>query len=102
MSDEPTQSDLQDDIQSAAMNEQLRSDVASWKASRSEEAARRSEFSVPIVKPPSAKPATRPKAATTVAVAPPSDGGKKKPFGMSYDGMTQADYITYRISRGAR
>jgi hypothetical protein len=26
----------------------------------------------------------------------------KKPFSMSYDGVTQADYITYMITRGAR
>jgi hypothetical protein len=28
--------------------------------------------------------------------------GAKKPFSMSYDGVTQADYITYMITRGAR
>jgi hypothetical protein len=28
--------------------------------------------------------------------------GPKKPFSMSYDGVPQADYITYMIARGAK
>ncbi len=99
MSDDANQSDLEAEAQSAAMKDQLRSDVANWKAGRSEENAFRTEQSVPVAKAPATKPAARPRAPKAAAVV---DGGKKKPFGMSYDGMSQADYITYRISRGAR
>ena len=31
-----------------------------------------------------------------------SASAQKKPFSMSYDGVTQADYITYMIARGTR
>jgi hypothetical protein len=34
--------------------------------------------------------------------AAPLPAAGKKPFGMSYDGSSTADYIRYRISRGAR
>jgi hypothetical protein len=105
MSDQISHTDLetefQSDAQSDAMNDQLRSDVASWKASRSEETARRADISVPVSKPVTSRP-TRPRATKAVTVTPLATDGKKKPFGMSYDGMSQADYITYMISRGAR
>jgi hypothetical protein len=55
---------------------------------------------IPVMSTARQKPRTRhPKvqetAVETIAV-------KRKPYGMSYGGMTQADYITYMISRGAR
>jgi hypothetical protein len=82
-----------------AMKDQLRDDVTSWRAERSETAARESaELTVPVVKP---APKAAPRARKAAAPAQPVDV-KKKPFGMSYDGMSQADYITYMISRGAR
>jgi hypothetical protein len=102
MSDEANQSDLEAEAQSAAMNNQLRNDVANWKAGRSEENALRTESSTPVVKPAVAKPTPRSRAPKAAAAPPVVESGKKKPFGMSYDGMSQADYITYRISRGAR
>ena len=37
---------------------------------------------------------------TTPEVKPASS--EKKPFGMSYDGTSRADYIKLMISRGAR
>jgi hypothetical protein len=86
-----------------AMNDHLRNDVASWRAARSEPVARDSAAaSLPAVRAPAPKPASRARQTKPAAAATETAAGKKKPFGMSYDGMTQADYITYMISRGAR
>ncbi len=90
----------EDDMRSEAMKNQLRSDVSSWKAGRSEESSRQAETAVSVTKPAPSRPATRAKTVKAVATKPADD--KKKPFSMSYDGTTQADYITYMISRGAR
>jgi hypothetical protein len=89
------------ELRSDAMSDQLRNDVSSWKAARSEELHRGIPQAAPVTKP-APKPAARPRAAKPAAAAALPADEKKKPFGMSYDGMTQADYITYRISRGAR
>jgi hypothetical protein len=86
-----------------AMNEQMRNDVASWRAARSEPVAREAApASVPTVRAPVPKPAPRAKQTKPAGAPTEAAAIKKKPFGMSYDGMTQADYITYMISRGAR
>ncbi len=96
------QIDSETEVLAEAMKDQLRNDVTSWKAARSEETARRADISVPVVKPVPVKSTSRVRQtkAVNVAVQPVDD--RKKPFGMSYDGMSQADYITYMISRGAR
>jgi hypothetical protein len=88
------------DVQSDAMKDQLRKDVASWREGRIEGSpAREGEVSVAIGKP---APAPRVRRAKPVAAAPEAGAAKKKPFGMSYDGSSNADYINYMISRGAR
>lgn len=88
-----------------AMKDQLRKDVASWSAARSGASVREAaEFSVPavqVVQQPSPQPAKRVRRAKPV-LAEVTPSGQKKPFRMSYDGVTQADYITYMISRGTR
>lgn len=101
--DEQNAPDPDGDDRSKAMNDQLRSDVTSWKAARSETAARQSaELGTAVARPPAAKQPSRAKQAKPAAAAAQLADVKKKPFGMSYDGMSQADYITYMISRGAR
>jgi hypothetical protein len=88
---------------SQAMNDQLRDDVASWKAARSgSRGGQSSDRAVPVAKPPAPKQDVRAKPAKPSPAPVRSADVKKKPFGMSYDGMSQADYISYRISRGAR
>jgi hypothetical protein len=93
------------DRQADAMKDQLRKDVASWSAARSGASVRQAEeFSVPavqVVRQPAPQPAKRVRRAkpTTPEVNP---SAQKKPFSMSYDGVTQADYITYMIARGTR
>ncbi|HEX3575049.1 MAG TPA: hypothetical protein VHU42_10655 [Rhodopila sp.] len=101
----PNEADLAPDDAADAMKDQLRKDVASWREGRADGATRQAtELSVAVARsivPPTtakmkrAKPSpdeTKPAATTT----------EKKPFGMSYDGTSRADYIKLMISRGAR
>jgi hypothetical protein len=86
-----------------AMKDQLRKDVASWREGRSDGSSRQAtELSVAvtraIVPPTTAKMKRAKPAATEVKAA----GTEKKPFGMSYDGTSRADYIKLMIARGAR
>jgi hypothetical protein len=97
--------DGEPDRQVDAMKDQLRKDVASWSAARSGASARQTgEFSVPAVqsaRQPSRQPAKRVRRAKPSPTEVKSSV-QKKPFSMSYDGVTQADYITYMIARGTR
>lgn len=90
--------------QADAMKDQLRKDVASWSAARSATHSRdAADASVPVpAQAPAAKPAARAKRVKPVPpdAAKPADAARK-PFRMSYDGVTEADYISYIIERGA-
>ena len=95
--------DDEPDRQADAMKDQLRKDVASWSAARSGTSARESaELSVPAVREPAPQPVKRVRRARAVPPEAKSASAQKKPFSMSYDGVTQADYITYMIARGTR
>ncbi len=84
-----------------ALKDQLRKDVASWREGRADSSQRQAtELSVAVAKPVPVQRVKRAKPIAPATAAPES--AKKKPFGMSYDGSTPADYISYRISRGAR
>jgi hypothetical protein len=86
------------------MRDQLRKDVESWSAARSGAPARQAaEVSVPGARQPSLQPAKRARPPRPVSPdVAKTESGPKKPFSMSYDGVTDADYITYMISRGTR
>lgn len=90
--------------QADAMKDRLRKDVASWSAARSATYSRdAADASVPVPAQQAApQPATRAKRRKPVVpdTAKPADG-VKKPFRMSYDGVTEAEYISYIIERGA-
>jgi hypothetical protein len=90
--------------QADAMKDRLRKDVASWSAARSATYSREAaDASVPVPAQPAApQPATRAKRRKPAGpdTAKPADA-VKKPFRMSYDGVTEADYISYIIERGA-
>ncbi|MDR3534483.1 MAG: hypothetical protein P4L90_28460 [Rhodopila sp.] len=104
MSEAPTDESMPTDDPNDAMKDQLRKDVASWREGRSDGSGRQAtELSVAVARsivPPTtarmkrAKPAAAPEAKPVTA--------EKKPFGMSYDGTSRADYIKLMISRGAR
>lgn len=87
-----------------AMKDQLRKDVASWSAARSATSSRDvAEASVPVpARSPAAQPAARAKRQKPVApdAGKPTDAARK-PFRMSYDGVTESEYISYIIERGA-
>ena len=100
MSDTPA-NEQDDPDHTHDMKQQLREDVASWSAARSEGSLRQTEeFSVPVAKPSPSQPVRRAKAPAAPAIKPAA--GTKKPFSMSYDGTTTADHITHMIARGAR
>jgi hypothetical protein len=100
--DEP---ERQADKQANVMKDQLRKEVAVWNATRSEGSARQeADFNAPAAPRPSPRPtAKQVKRAKPVEtpVAKPV-GAPKKPFSMSYDGVTDAEHIKYIIARGAR
>jgi hypothetical protein len=100
---EPAQSDHDADREADAMKVRLHKDVASWSAARSDGSARlETGLSVATARQPSVEPAKRVRRAKPAASDVKPQVGSKKPFSMSYDGVTQADYITYMIARGAR
>jgi hypothetical protein len=97
--------DHEPDRQADAMKDQLRKDVALWSAARSGASVHKAnEFNVPgaqVVRQPSQGPAKRVRRAKPILrEAKPST--LRKPFGMSYDGVTQTDYIAYMLARGTR
>ncbi len=101
--DEAQADHLHADDSADAMKDQLRKDVASWREGRSEGSGRGvTELSVAaarsIVPPTTARMKRAKPAAAEVRPATT----EKKPFGMSYDGTSRADYIKLMISRGAR
>jgi hypothetical protein len=100
--DEPAGADVSR-ADSRLAEDQLRKDIASWREGRSDGSARdATELSVAVTR--SIVPPTNAKmkrAKQVVSEAKPATT-EKKPFGMSYDGTSRADYIKLMISRGAR
>ena len=91
------------DLQADAMKDQLRKDVATWSKARNETPEQL--IVEPVAQPArqptllsAAKPRKSKRAVSAVQTAPLST----KPFRMSYDGGSTADYIPYMIDRGAR
>ena len=94
----------EDDRVADAMKTQLRKDVASWSKARGKSSSGRiAEPEAPVAKKPSSRLTTAAKktSAPTTPVAKPA-GTSSKPFSMSYDGKTTAEYIQDMIDRGAR
>jgi septal ring-binding cell division protein DamX len=91
------------DVASDAMKDQLRKDVASWREGRADGSSRQAtELSVAVARatvPPTTAKMKRAKPAPAEATQAASG---KKPFGMSYDGTSRAEYIKLMIARGAR
>jgi hypothetical protein len=84
------------------MKAELRKDVASWSTARGE--ASQQLIAAPGGSPaaqPSSRPVARPKSKASAAAVKPAPTATK-PFRMSYDGGSTADYIQYMIDRGAR
>jgi hypothetical protein len=92
------------DRQADAMKAQLRKDVDSWSKARSEPStALIAEADTAVArKPASSPPVSRAKKAATPKPVPVEAATGKKPFSMSYGGVTAAEYIQYMIDRGSR
>ena len=84
---------------------QLKQDVRSWSARDTVAPDRHAEAALELgtkqVKAAAAAtPRKRTKAAAPAAALP--TGTKSRPFSMSYDGVTNEQYLAGRIARGAR
>jgi hypothetical protein len=93
------------DKQATVMKDQLRKEVALWNASRDDTSGRQAaDLTVPATPRPALRPAKPPSRAkkSAAAPAPKAGDGPKKPFSMSFDGVTDAQHISYMIARGAR
>ena len=102
--DDQADPERQADKQADVMKDQLRKEVAMWNSLRDETTARQAaELSVPAVAPRAAPRPTRASRAKAAAVpASKTEVGHKKPFSMAFDGVTDAEHITYMIARGRR
>ena len=86
------------DRRADAMKNQLRKDVDSWSKARSEA----SPGHIPVATKPASSPVTRARKPRQPAPAASQADPRSKPYRMSYDGGTTAEYIQYMIDRGAR
>ncbi len=89
--------------QTASMKAQLSKDVAAWSKERKEQSGdHAAEGQRAVAERASPEPAARPrKPRASPSPAKPA-GARSKPFSMSYDGVTQAEYIQYMLDRGSR
>jgi hypothetical protein len=89
--------------QATSMKDQLSKEVASWSKERRQPS---SETIVgvaqPVIQRRSPRPAGESKKPRAPSVAGKAPGAGSKPFSMSYDGMTQAEYTQYLLDRGSR
>jgi hypothetical protein len=86
---------------SSEMHDYLRHNASPRMNAQSETSTPQSTTAtIPIMSTDRQKPRTKHPKVQETAVE--SIAVKPKPYGMSYGGMTRADYITYLISRGAR
>lgn len=100
---EKHEAELEAERQANSMKDQLSKEVASWSKER------RQQSSESAVGPSAAvvqRRARRPAAQSNKSSPPPppdkASNAQSKPFSMSYDGMTQAEYTQYRRDRGSR
>ena len=93
----------EEEAQAEAMKAKLQGDAASWSAARGGEHARhQADFGTAIAKPVRAPAA--PRKAKPAAPPPPLVPLVKKPFSMSYDGVSAAEHGRQMnaISRGTK
>jgi hypothetical protein len=96
MSSEVLDGQQRPEIGDDATMQQPCNDVVSWQNSIADSSVGRPARAA-AAQPVAVRPRKQ-----TARVAPAAPAAGKKPFGMSYDGSSTADYIRYRISRGAR
>ena len=95
--------DREPDRQAVSMEDKLRQDATHWSGERKEQLSKKAiEAKQSVVKRPSREPAGGSKGPIASRRAIKPAAARSKPFSMSYDGMTEAQYIQYRLDRGAR
>jgi hypothetical protein len=95
-----TDADRESSKQADAMKDRLRKDVASWSAARSATYNRDTAMPPPPSAPATQQPARAKRSKQAAQTSGNTIAAAKKPFRMSYDGVTEADYISYIIERG--
>ena len=91
------------DVAADALKDQLRKDVASWREGRADGSSRQAtELSVAVARAIVPPTTAKMKRAKPAPIEPAQAAVGKKPFGMSYDGTSRAEYIKLMIARGAR
>jgi hypothetical protein len=91
------------DRQVNSMQDQLRREAASWSKDRRERPNEPViQPSPPVIQPRSVRSTRESKDTSAPSVAAKGCGTGSKPFSMSYDGMTQAEYLRHLIERGSR
>jgi len=89
--------------QADAMQDQLSKEVASWSKERRQQPGEAvSTPSQPAVQRRSPRSAGETVKSSASPRAAKSAEARSKPFSMSYDGMTQAEYARYRRDLGSR
>jgi hypothetical protein len=89
--------------QVTSMRDQLRNEIASWSEGRKQQSSENVVAAPrPVIQRRSPRPAGESKKSAVPSPAGKPLGVRSKPFGMSYDGMTQAEYTQYLLDRGSR
>ncbi len=99
MSNTPVNDDAEADRADETMTAALQGDAANWAAAKNAPVA---EQAAAAFKAPVVKRAAAPKKPKVDAAPPAVVPVVKKPFSMSYDGVTTAQHIQYMIDNGAR
>ncbi len=104
MSTVPQGQDDHADKDAKAQAAQLRKDVETWSRARNETAPRDppADPGAAAVRQPPPKPVARARKPKPIPPSAKPSDAKSKPYRMSYDGSTTADYIQYMIDRGAK
>lgn len=101
--DDQADRERQADKQANVMKEQLRKEVEVWNAARDDSSAHQAaDFAAPAPSGPASRPARARRAQPAAAPAPKAKDAPRKPFSMSFDGVTDAEHISYMIARGRR
>jgi hypothetical protein len=101
---EEDDTERQADKQANVMKDQLRKEVAMWNAARDDASGRQvADLSVAATSVPAPRAVKRASRAKPAAAPTPTPADtKKKPFSMSFDGVTDAEHISYMIARRTR
>ena len=93
---------LEAERQVTSMRDRLSKEAASWSKERREHSGETGIAPTQTAQRPSTRPAGEARKSSTAALAGKAPGERSKPFSMSYDGMTQAEYIRYLRDHGLR